>query len=57
MSMQEFVSQLERTDGHDALMGTLHRLSLVEDPRAMIDAAAEAQGDWGIWDPSGGPPQ
>lgn len=51
MSIGEFHSQLMLTHEQDALMATLRRLSMLEDPDVVITAGAEGEGGglWPIW--------
>jgi hypothetical protein len=49
MSIREFHSRLTLTQEPDALMATLRRLSMVENPDVVIAAAAQAEGLWIFW--------
>lgn len=52
MSIHDFYSRLVSVNEENALLGTLRKLSLLDDPKSMF--AEEALGDWIPWgDPSG----
>ena len=54
MSIHDFHSKLFAVEEESSLLGTLRKLSLVEDPRSMFDE--EPLGDWIPWTDIGGAP-
>jgi hypothetical protein len=50
MSIQDFHAQLTMPQDQDALMGTLRRLSLIEDLQTVVhDPVSPSSGEWGPW--------
>jgi hypothetical protein len=47
MSIHDFYSKFVSAEEESSLLGTLRRLSLFEDVKAMFDE--EPLGDWGTW--------
>lgn len=47
MSIHDFYSKFVSNEEQSSLLGTLRRLSLFEDAKAMFDE--EPLGDWGTW--------
>ncbi|HYU33941.1 MAG TPA: hypothetical protein VEW48_17445 [Thermoanaerobaculia bacterium] len=47
MSIHDFYSKFVSSEEENTLLGTLRRLSLFEDPKAMFDE--DPMGDWGPW--------
>jgi hypothetical protein len=47
MSIHDFYSKFVSSEEESSLLGTLRRLSLFEDPKAMFDG--DPMGDWGPW--------
>lgn len=47
MSIHDFYSKFVSSEEENSLLGTLRRLSLFDDPKAMFDE--EPEGDWFPW--------
>jgi hypothetical protein len=47
MSIHDFYSKLVSTTENNALVDSLRRLSLLDDPKAMFEG--EPQNDWIVW--------
>ena len=47
MSIHDFYSKFVSSEEENSLLGTLRRLSLFDDPKAMFDE--EPLGDWTPW--------
>jgi hypothetical protein len=47
MSIHDFYSKFASVEEESSLLGTLRRLTLFDDPKAMFDE--EPLNDWGVW--------
>ncbi len=49
MSIRDFYSKLTLGHEDNALLGSLRRLLLIEEPAAAGGGTNDPMGDWGIW--------
>jgi hypothetical protein len=56
MSIHEFHAKLMSVSEECGLLGTLRKLSLIEDPKAMLSDDDTVSNDWIIWGEASGSP-
>jgi len=56
MSIHEFHAKLMSVSEECGLLGTLRKLSLIEDPKAMLGGEDEPTSEWIVWGETGAGP-